>query len=540
MGTLKQRRKPLTIRKAIETLEYANKRCEERIKELDSSSSLCSCPVCESIDHVKCVGTNRGRRKFKCSPNLVHDRPKCFTTSTSFEIIHTYQQVMAENLALLLKTNSVVDGIRIIGETSKHFVELPLERLYEYIIKEACKEFIHIEEGADLVTIFADITGSGLAKNKAIILAMIEGVPVFEVVTADNYLSTLGLVAAIKNRLEVPDTVQVVFVTDGEHSFVGPIRRYFPDAIHIRQFHKKSARGMVYAHLKHDNNEYTVRCPWNTVLEEGTPSNDVLEQRERRAKRGYNSVSEYTKLSEDIMIWKGTVFNPRGVRRKKRDKNRKTKPNKYPNQKNTSPPDTAKEDTHEIVFKGRLETAKKVPVFTRCFTILKKVFGGIHITSNIVENVFNIKSKLKEHRTMKHGNRILVCILYGNIVLKNMNKKETIQFLKEKVITKDFIQNKTLYGSGNQKNKTVEPTYNDMIEEAIENNLQLAIHYRDWKNRHTSRIITPTKIETSPYDNTTRIKAICHLRNAERTFHIDRIRDITIFEPQTLCFTPEP
>ncbi|KXB01254.1 hypothetical protein AKJ41_02205 [candidate division MSBL1 archaeon SCGC-AAA259O05] len=67
MGVLKQRQKPLTIRKVKEAMEYANKVCEEKISELDDSDELCTCPTCESMEHVSYTGTYRGRRKFKCS-----------------------------------------------------------------------------------------------------------------------------------------------------------------------------------------------------------------------------------------------------------------------------------------------------------------------------------------------------------------------------------------------------------------------------------------------------------------------------------------
>jgi len=535
MGTLEQRRKPLTIRKVTETMAYVNKACEDLIRHRDDSGVLYSCPICETSDYVVCTGTNRGKRKFKCvSPS--HDKDRYFSTSTSFEAILIYQDVMTKNLALLLKTNSVVDGIRDLNETSKHFVELPMERLYEYITHEASKEIIHIAEGTNIVTIFSDLTGSGLAKNKAIILAMVGDVPIFDIVTSDNYLSTMGLIATIAQRLEVPDDTQIVFVTDGEQTFVDPIRKYFPDAIHIRQFHKKSSKGMVYVHLNHGGMEYTIRCLWDVVLGDGTPSDAVQEQRSRRAKKrkSHKDGDEYTELSKDVMIWKGRVFNPRGVRRKRAIKRERSR--KGSGKRNTSPPDTALEDSHELIFRGRTEAAKNITVFNRCLKVLKGVFGGLHITSNVVENLFNIKSKLKEHRTMRYGNRILVCLLYGKFVLKHMDRRELIQHLKDEVITKEFIRTKTLYGSGAQKNSFEAPSHMDLVERAIKSGRQLVIHYRDWKRKHTSRIITPMEMTKSSYDNVIRIRAFCHLRDSERTFHLDRIRDLDVYDPDPFCF----
>ncbi|KXA89106.1 hypothetical protein AKJ62_03750 [candidate division MSBL1 archaeon SCGC-AAA259D14] len=488
------------------------------------------------MEEVTYTGTNRGRRKFKCS-NPSNEDCGYFTTSTSLEAIETYRKVMVENLTTLLQANSVVDGIRELNETSKHFIELPLERFYEYISEEASKSEITVEEGTDIVTVFCDLAGSGLAKNKAIILAMVDDAPVFDIVTTSNYLSTKQLIAAIDQRLEVPEGTQVVFVTDGEHSFVDPINEHFPEAIHIRQFHKKSSRGIIYAHLIYKGEEYTIRCLWDVVLGEGTASGAVRRQRERRAKERTSgkqkaNKTEYTDLSKDIMVWKGRVYNPRGIRRKLPTEKSDAKRSKTKNdRRNTSPP-----DTEELVFKGELEDAKKLPVFRRCFEVLKEVFGGLHITTNVVENVFNVKSKLEEHRTMKFGERILVCLLYGHLELNDMSKEELSEFLREEVITRDFIRNKTLHGSGLQKDKPEKPSSIDTIKEAVKTGQQLAIHYCDRNRNHTSRVITPEKIEKSSYDGTTRVKAYCHLRDDERTFRLDRIRDLSIFDPDPYCF----
>ncbi len=522
-------------------MEYANKVCEEKIKALDNSKELCTCPICEGREHVVYTGTNRGRRKFKCTNSSSHEKPRCFTTSTSFEAIMYYQDAMTENLADLLQTNSVIDGIRRMNETSRHFVELPLERLYQYIVEEGSKDSIIVDENTDIVTIFSDLTGSGLMKGKAIILAMVDDVPVFEIVTTDNYLSTMTLIAAIKKRLTVPDDTLIVFVTDGESAFVEPIKSYFPNAIHIRQFHKKSCRGMIYAHLVHNCTAYTIRCFWDVVLEEGTPSDNVLRQRERRAKKrkSNNRISkkdEYTELSKDVVIWAGTVFTPRGIRRRKPYKTTVKKSEK----KNTSTHDAVRNDPCEKVFEGPVEDAKNIPVFSHCFEVMKKIFGGLHITSNVVENVFNIKSKLKEHRTMKCGDRILVSTLYGNLVLKDMGKRELVEFLKNRVVTKDFIVSKVLYGSGLQKYKPDKPSYEERVRTAIENGLQLVIHYCDRQRRHTSRVISLMNLEKSSYDNVIRLTAYCHLRDDERTFLLERIRDMALFDPNPYCFIANP
>ncbi|KXA96033.1 hypothetical protein AKJ39_05165 [candidate division MSBL1 archaeon SCGC-AAA259J03] len=69
------------------------------------------------------------------------------------------------------------------------------------------------------------------------------------------------------------------------------------------------------------------------------------------------------------MVWKGRVYNPRGIRRKlPTEKSAKENDTKN-DRRNTSPP-----DTEELIFKGELEDAKKLPVFNRCFEVMKEVF----------------------------------------------------------------------------------------------------------------------------------------------------------------------
>lgn len=534
MGILKPRQKPLSIRKISQTISYANRQCAEKIAELDRSKDLCSCPTCETTGHVVCTGTHRGRRKFACN-NPVHN-PVHFSTSTSFEALAFYQDSMAENLALLMQANSVIDGIRKLNETSKYFVELPLERLYRYIAEETNHPQIDIADDADIVTIFCDLSGSGLARNKAIILAVINKTPIFEVVTASNYLSAHQLLAAVKEKLQVSEKTLVVFVTDGERCFIGPIKHYFPNAIHIRQFHKRSCKGMIYAHLTYEGKEYTIRCLWDSVLDEGTPSPDVLRKREQRAKKRLNSKeianqAKYTELSRDVMVWEGAVHAPRGVRRKLPERRCRKGTTTESKKSNTPPPDTSL-----LIFRGSLEEVKELPVFSYCFSVLKQVFGGLHITSNIVENIFNVKSKLRVHRTMKFGERMLVCLLYANLVLKEMNKEELLEFLKKEVVTYDFIRKKVLYGSGLQKNRPTEPSFIDTIADAMEASKRLVIHYCDRNMKHTSRIITPKKVEECLYNKTTKVEAYCYLRRAKRTFYLERMRDVAIYDPKPFCF----
>jgi len=533
MGVFKQRKIPLSIKGISNIFECANKKCRKEIIDINSSKDICSCPECESNEYVKYTGTNKGMKKYFCK-NPVHDRSIWFSASTSYEAIKIYQDVMAENICQLTKTNSCINGIQEINETSKYFVEFSLECLYQYIDKESPQK-INLE--GNIITIFLDVSGSGLARNKALILAKVKDKVIFNVITTSNHLSTHQLLASIKNKIQLSKKTKLVFITDGEACFVDSIKHFFPSAIHIRQFHSKNCKGIIYIHLKSRRKEYTVRCLWDIVLNEGEPSQKVLEKRIQRAKmktvnKEPENVMKYSELKKDIMIWKGIVYDPRGVRRKLGDKIKI----KFQAFKKKKVFNTSGNGSPKLIFSGKIEEAKDIPIFTYCFKILKKIFGGLHITSNVVENVFNIKSKLRAHRSMKFGKRLLICIIYGNTILKDMNKEELKKFIKEKVVTYDFLRQNVLYGSGLQKNKPIEKSFLDLIKEGLKTKKNLIIHYCDYNNKHTSRIITPKNIIINDYNKIICIESYCHLRKAKRTFNLNRIRDAAIFEPESISF----
>jgi hypothetical protein len=535
MGILKQRKRLLAIRQIKDTMEYANKQCHARVLKLNNSNTICSCPKCKTKKYVLCTGTNNRTKKFKCV-NPIHGKPVWFSTSTSCEAMRIYQQVMIENLCLLAKTNATVGGAVDYNETSKHFVEYGLEGLYEFINKEVNQPIIEIGKDEDTVAVFLDISGSGIVKNKAIILARINDQIVFKIITTSNYLSSHELIATIKKRLKVSPKTKVVFVTDGETCFVGSIQHFFPNAIHIRQFHRKSCKGIIYIHIPYKGKQYTIRCLWDMVLHEGTASKEVIRHRELKAKKKYEqkeqaSTTRYSKLSKDIVVWEGTVYEPRGVRRvlNQKKRSRELAP-KNRTKKNTSTPDAP------VIFKGSLKEARNLPVVAYSFRILKTLFGGLYITSNNVETIFNVKSRFYPHRAMKSGKRILVCILYCYTILKHKTKQELLGFFKEKVITYNFIMQKVLYGSGLQKNKPPEPSFLDVINKAIDTCQKLIIHYCDRNKKHTSRVITPLRIKKNDYNNTTQIESFCELRDEKRTFSLERIRDAAIYNPTAICF----
>ena len=559
MGDLKDRKQPLAVRAFTDAIKDTNKNCYNYIRQLNMSKNLLSCPICINTANVKYTGTNKGIRKFVCS---AHEKSCHFSTTTSFEAIEVYRNDLAKNLCLLALTNSKIDGIVNYNETSKYFVEFALEGLYQYIKNDLSSETVHLKGSENAIAIFLDISGSGLSRNKAIILARIDDNLIFEVVTVSNYLSTHQLLAAIKEKYTFEQKDDLVFITDGEQCFVDSIREFFPNAIHIRQFHKDSCRGIIYVHFKYKGEYYTLRCLWDAVLNDDSPSKSIELQREYKAKRKLEQKEkkkkiEYSELSNEVILWKGTVYMPRGIRRRLKSCNTETMPKcqckkektckkeneidtcndkqtKYKTEDNTK--DTSRYDSHEVVFKGTIEEAKTHGILKNYFRLLKTIFGGLYISSNAVETIFNFKSKLYPHRTIKNGERLLVCVIYNCIVLKNKSKEWLMKFFKSKVITYDFILKYVLYGSGVQKNKkeSKKSSFIDIINAAIENTQRLVIYYLDKQKKRTTRIISPIKLKVNDYNKTHILESYCHKRNANRSFCVERIQKLALYDPKPI------
>ena len=71
--------------------------------------------------------------------------------------------------------------------------------------------------------------------------------------------------------------------------------------------------------------DYTIRCAWDAVLKEGEASKKTQKMREMKAKKKLEDKEragkiEYTEISKEVIIWEGTVYEPRGMRRIKQAK----------------------------------------------------------------------------------------------------------------------------------------------------------------------------------------------------------------------------
>ncbi|KXA94683.1 hypothetical protein AKJ37_07385, partial [candidate division MSBL1 archaeon SCGC-AAA259I09] len=315
-------------------------------------------------------------------------------------------------------------------------------------------------------------------------------------------------------------------------------------------FHSKNTRGIIYVHLRHEGEPHTVRFPWDAVLEEGEASEDAKRMRERRKlEESSRSEGERTELSKDIIVWKGTAKYPRGRRNKdgkekkgatvteamnedeesnEQEDSQEKEGSEEPQDDSDESEETSKKDgdkkermsiasgtaTPERIFKGSLEEAKKHPPVKRAFSILKEIFGGHYITSNTAESLFNVKPPLKAHRTMKNGNGFAQMLLFLRTKLRKKTRNEVVTY--ERVLKVSVSQ----LGPPPPDNQPEEVMLN-----AYRNHDPVTIIYKDRKGTKTSRMIEPLKIETDPYSGVRRIESYCYLRDAKRTFLLERMVD---------------
>lgn len=530
MGIFKLRKQPLAIRKFNDLFHCANKTCQERLQRLIANDTRCSCPLCKSSENVIKNGSKNGIPKFKCTK---HENTVHFLTTTSYEAFEFYREIMIEYLSQLACFSAQINRGVLFNEMSQYFAEFALEAFYEHIQSQSNKIQIKEFSRSELITVYFDISGCGILKNKAIIMAKINGEIIFNIEVASNYLTTHKFLATIKKKWGISDDRKLMIISDGERCFVDTVRELFPNCIHVRQFHKESSKGIVYIHLRYYSKLYTIRILWDAVLNESEPSKQVKKMRKYRAKMALESPEKkkrYSELSKDVMVWQGTVYQPRGYR-KRIDGKKKERPKQKARQ---SPFITTRGDAPKVIFCGPIEEAKKIKVVQCCFSYLKKEFSGRYITSNAIETMFNVKSKLYNHRTMKFGNRILVCILYSEFVLKNKSKMQLQKYFRNQVITYELLQQKVLYGTGSQKRENKQGiiiTILNKINKAISGGYKMVLHYCDRLKRHTSRMIIPKRVTKNEFNGLYTLHAYCEKRKEDRTFLLQRIKDIDIFDP---------
>ena len=328
------------------------------VEQQRSDGGYLSCPLCQTNEHVKSGGTQKdGTRKFRCCNNhsgnttvssehfviKMHESWKGnFSTFTSFEAYNLYRRLLVETIVLFIKTNSTESGLSSYLGISKDFIGMALSLALQVLQDEKIK--LKMDGEGDFVLTFFDYSGCVLSRRLSLVLAKVNGQLIWKIVCGSNRLTIWNFLKTIKESVDKAWTIQgkdeeikYIFITDGEISFVDPVGSLFPDSIHIRQFHKKELRGLVYTHfpssvkitgeeIAQDRNQrYTISCPWNLVLEEGKPNGRTLAQRKRRKREEKATKKKETKHHDwGIKIWPYVKYTHRFPASPKKQVSRQT------------------------------------------------------------------------------------------------------------------------------------------------------------------------------------------------------------------------
>jgi hypothetical protein len=544
-----------------ETREKLNQLTEEFRQKLLNLESLTNggrlgCPICMSAEHVVITGNGRGgAKKFECrawhDPAMIgrDDHRFRFSTYTSHEALKVYEDFLVEALTLLTFCDGTYEGVAKYLNVSRHMVEFSTAVLLDYLGKEGKRESIPTE--GNMVVVYADFSTTRVSRAANVVMSRVGDSIAYQVCCSVNYMSAWNFVRALKERLVLKPGATVVWVTDGESAWVDPIRAFFPEAVHIRQFHSESSLGLVYVHLPFGGKLYTVRCIWNAVLEKGEAGEKVLKMRKRRKLESGKKSSDKTELFDGVILWEGAVYEPRGMRRKRDatvsgatsqvedhivDAHAGNGPSRAPEAEMRGFETLGKARHHgdgdiaprtdgaKRVFKGSLEDAVRIPVVKHAYSILVRVFGGLYITSNAVECLFSVKSALRYHRTVKNGNALILVLLYLKTRLRKKSRTEIKSFFRRDVVTLERIR-RVAVGTSVGQTWDKKERAKRVVLDAYRESRPLVIHYRSAKGRRTSRMIEPLEIEKDPYTGMLKVRAYCYLRNAKRTFLLDRIAD---------------
>ena len=551
-------------------IEHLVEEYEQKLSNLESltNGGRLGCPVCTSAEHVRITGNGRsGTKKFECMAWHASiqtgrkDHRFRFSTYTSYEALKVYQDFMVEALSLQTMCEGTYDGIAKYLNVSKHMVEFSTAVLLDYLKEEGRGESIGVE--GDMVVIYSDFSTTRVSRAASMVISRVGDTIAYQVACAMNYLTAWNFVRALKERLVLNAGTRVIFVTDGEKAWVAPIRRFFPEAIHIRQFHSESSLGLVYVHLQHGGKLHTVRFPWDAVLEDGEPNEEALRMRKWRKleskDRSEKTELDRTELFDGVIVWEGIVYEPRGTRRKigatvsgamgerTGGENRESRAPVGDGVSGTVGAEISgfemlaeicddriggdgdiapRTDGARRIFKGSLEDAMRIPVVEHAYSILSDVFGGLYVTSNAVECLFNVKSSLRYHRTVKKGDALIHVALYLKTRLRKKSREEIRDFLRGDVVTFERMRRVVVTGTKSSSLDRKEKA-RQIVLEAYEESRPVVICYQDGRKRRTSRMIEPLEMLEDPYTHMAKLRAYCYLRDAERTFLIDRIVDAT-------------
>jgi len=200
-------------------------------------------------------------------------REKCLAAKARYQkdnCVEALTNLLDDKSASLRERNYAIWSLGQLGDKrGKPVIEKYRHVIHFQNLKWEIDEFLGANKGLiiaeieleingeeDFVLTFFDYSGCVLSRRLSLVLARVNGQLIWNIVCGSNRLTIWNFLKTIKESVEKACSIQgkdeeikYIFITDGEISFVDPVGSLFPDSIHIRQFHKKELRGLVYTHF---------------------------------------------------------------------------------------------------------------------------------------------------------------------------------------------------------------------------------------------------------------------------------------------------
>ena len=314
------------------------------------------CPSCGNRGVRK--GSTTGYRK-NCKNRV--QKYRCIRCGRSFN-----QNTSLEALEKLVEKARKAFGKMVFGRIVDASREsgISLNTLYTLIDKALETKPRRIR--ADRPIIYIDDSGFG----RYCMIGVKAGTHVFIfLLPSINYLTAKTALRYVRRYLGCIDPV---VVSDGAKCYIDAVRNIFPDAIHVRQFHRK--RGVVYIHFRHLEQVYTLIVRWDVFLED---DGDGLWA--RRVAR----IDTPLQSSDHAYLYIGAKKNPRRLPCKRKRRSRRKRRRRRRKRRNSYA---------KRVFAGSLEDLFERYSFCRdVFNRVGEAFRGRFITSNWAEWCFQAK-----------------------------------------------------------------------------------------------------------------------------------------------------
>ena len=370
------------------TLRLADKVLEGKAK---------TCPLCGTANHVVSNGSDRtksGRvQKFICRAVHEHEdveldlgfgitvtyhRPvKSANGFVYFRATTSMEAIVLQALQAVWTLGAIVSGATI--EFVERYLGLPksyAERVMEAYAHANTVEFTIPRSllNSEIIIIGMDFSSSDVSKRTGLTVLMVGGEKRLLLGYREESTSIKRLLQDLKLFLETNIGLSgktLVFLSDASAPIASAVSEVFDRYIHIRQVHSDDGLGVVLITYRDGDAEFTVRLRWDLLVDDPAGEDEPLHDLERR---------------DIVEVYKGRINH-------------------------AFPSET---ETKRLVVRGSAgEIAETFDWFKTVLNVLLLMFAGKYITSNVLEGKASAKSRLKSHRTVRSGDRLVAVVVIG-------------------------------------------------------------------------------------------------------------------------------